>query len=181
MGTVFDQRREMARRLYDAHGKSLFRYAAMLLTDRAAAEDVIQDVFAAIVRQEQQISDELNYLRRAVRNRCYSSLRQRLRRTRRDEHLLAAGDAHRDIEPEVRLALEDGLRSLPIEQREALHLHVYEGMTFKEIATLLDMSPNTAAGRYRYALERLRLHLDAPANARTRPAAGTLRRTQEDQ
>jgi RNA polymerase sigma-70 factor (ECF subfamily) len=48
------------------------------------------------------------------------------------------------------------LRDLPPDQREVLHLHVYEGLTFQEIGDLAGLSINTIASRYRYALEKLR-------------------------
>jgi RNA polymerase sigma-70 factor (ECF subfamily) len=53
-----------------------------------------------------------------------------------------------------------GLRTLPPEQREVLHLKVYEQMTFAQIATALNIPPNTAASRYRYAMDKLRKALD---------------------
>ena len=96
----------------------------------------------------------------ATRNECYSVLRGRLReRTRRaSEHELLelAGDSGDEAE---RLALSHALASLPPEQREVVHLKVYEGCSFPEIAALVGISANTAASRFRYALERLRLAL----------------------
>jgi RNA polymerase sigma-70 factor, ECF subfamily len=43
-----------------------------------------------------------------------------------------------------------------MDQREVIHLHVFEGRTFQEIATLAGESINTIASRYRYALQKLR-------------------------
>jgi RNA polymerase sigma-70 factor (ECF subfamily) len=48
---------------------------------------------------------------------------------------------------------------LPPEQREIIDLKIEGGLTFGEIATLLSISPNTAASRYGYALEKLRAAL----------------------
>jgi RNA polymerase sigma-70 factor (ECF subfamily) len=48
------------------------------------------------------------------------------------------------------------LSELPEEQRAVLHLKLWEGLTFEEIAAALDISPNTAASRYRYGLDKLR-------------------------
>jgi RNA polymerase sigma-70 factor (ECF subfamily) len=48
------------------------------------------------------------------------------------------------------------LTKLPPEQREVIVLKVWSEYTFEEIAKLLDLSPNTVAGRYRYGLEKLR-------------------------
>jgi RNA polymerase sigma-70 factor (ECF subfamily) len=51
------------------------------------------------------------------------------------------------------------LRSLPAEQREVIVLKIWHGYTFEAIGQLLDISANTAAGRYRYGLQKLRLTL----------------------
>lgn len=71
--------------------------------------------------------------------------------------LLEAVDSTTD-DPDSRLALEQALRLLPPEQREVIHLKVYEGLTFQEIAALIDESINTVASRYRYAMDKLRAH-----------------------
>ena len=151
-----DDARSLVGRLYDTYGASLYRYAAVLLADATAAEDVVQQVFTSILRQGPRLDEEAHYLRRAVRNECYSHLR---RRRKHGE----VGHEHALIEPVVdsasaedRIALERAIRELPPEQREVIYLHVFEGLTFQEVATSLDASINTVAARYRYALERLR-------------------------
>jgi RNA polymerase sigma-70 factor (ECF subfamily) len=55
-----------------------------------------------------------------------------------------------------RLALESAIRQLPPEQREVVHLHVFKGWTFQEVADACGESINTIASRYRYTLARLR-------------------------
>ena len=52
-----------------------------------------------------------------------------------------------------------GLASLPQEQREVIVLKIWHKHTFQEIGELLEVSPNTAAGRYRYGLQKLRSFL----------------------
>ena len=64
-------------RLFEIHGPALYRYAVMLLADAAAAEDAIQQVFVSLLRRPAPIENEAHYLRRAVRNECYSMLRAR--------------------------------------------------------------------------------------------------------
>ena len=149
-------------RLYDLYGPSLYKYAAMLLANASDAEDVIHQVFTAVLRQP-AIAHDAAYLRRAVRNECYSSLRRRQKRplvALSDDgdcvaaHFLEA--ASEGAGPDDRLALERALRLLPADQREVVHLHVYEGMTFHQIAVACDESINTIASRYRYALAKLK-------------------------
>jgi len=51
------------------------------------------------------------------------------------------------------------LAELPDEQRAVAHLKLWEGQTFEAIAETLNISPNTAASRYRYAIDKLRERL----------------------
>lgn len=140
-------------RLYDEYGAALYRYALMILADGAAAEDAIQQVFVRLLTQDRRIEHDEHYLRRAVRNECYTALRGRARRPA-DAPLLEC--VAKDTRPEGRLALEAAIRELPAEQREVLHLHVFEGRTFQEVADIAGESINTVASRYRYAMTKLR-------------------------
>jgi RNA polymerase sigma-70 factor (ECF subfamily) len=141
--------------LYDRHADSLYRYAVMILADRAAAGDAVHQVFLGVARQPAgHVQCDERYLRRAVRNECYGLLRRR-RDGAVGEGLLEAVAAA-DERPDERLAVEAAMRTLPAEQREVLHLKVFEGFTFQEIAAQLGESINTVASRYRYAIEKLR-------------------------
>ena len=51
------------------------------------------------------------------------------------------------------------LAELPPEQRAVAHLKLWTGLTFEQIAAALEIPPNTAASRYRYALDKLRARL----------------------
>jgi RNA polymerase sigma-70 factor (ECF subfamily) len=154
-----DDPTELAGRLYDQYGASLYRYALMLVADRAAAEDVVQQVFASVIAlaaRKSAIDNAEHYLRRAVRNECYSALRLVGRVDRAAGDALLQARAAADGKPDERLALERALRALPPEQREVVHLKVYEGMTFQEIAAQTETPMNTVASRYRYAIEKLK-------------------------
>jgi RNA polymerase sigma-70 factor (ECF subfamily) len=148
--------------LYDRIAGALYRYALMVLVDPEAASDVVQQVFAALLRQKHhEIANAEHYLRRAVRNECFTLLRRRQRDpAATNESVLLEPIAPFD-DVDVRLAIEQGLRVLSPEQREVVHLKVYEGMTFQEIASLIGEPLNTVASRYRYALSKLRTELGA--------------------
>jgi RNA polymerase sigma-70 factor (ECF subfamily) len=148
-----DEPRSLVGRLYDAYGASLYRYAVLLLGDPAAAEDAVHQVFAAILRRPPRLDDESHYLRRAVRNECYSHLRRRKRQRDVFEGALIEPLVE-GVAPEERIALERAIRDLSPEQ--VIYWHVFEGLTFQEIADAAEESINTVAGRYRYALARLR-------------------------
>jgi RNA polymerase sigma-70 factor, ECF subfamily len=143
--------------LYDAYGPRLYRYAVLVLADRAAAEDAVQEIFvkvALMLDGDTTVPITFAYLAASVRNTCYSMLR----RTR-----VRAGATEPLIEPvapgsteEERMVIDDALRTLPAEQREVVYLKVFEGLTFQEIADRCGVSINTAASRYRYATQALR-------------------------
>ena len=74
--------------LYDRFAGVLYRYALMILADPAGAADAVQQVFVALLgRTGGAIDEEERYLRRSVRNACYSALRQRR------PNVLSASDA----------------------------------------------------------------------------------------
>jgi DNA-directed RNA polymerase specialized sigma24 family protein len=52
------------------------------------------------------------------------------------------------------------LQLLPQDQREVIVLKIWHQHTFEEIGKLIDISPNTAAGRYRYGLQKLKARLE---------------------
>jgi RNA polymerase sigma-70 factor (ECF subfamily) len=150
-----DDQADVLGRLYDLHAPALYRYALMLLARPAAAEDVVQDAFAGLLGATVRPEDVARYLKVSVRNGCYSRLRRRQRWDMRELPLLEATTPEA-VDASERLALERAVRGLPPEQREVVHLHVFEGMTFREVAEMSGESINTIASRYRYALARLR-------------------------
>jgi len=154
-GAAEDRRRFVAG-VYRESGARLYRYALMILADAGDAEDVLQQVFAAVLAKPSLpvIVDPAAYFRSAVRHAAYSLLRQR--RTARNAAELILEPAAPGCSPAEQAALEQALKSLPPEQREVVHLHVYEGMTFQEVADATGESINTAAARYRYALDKMR-------------------------
>jgi RNA polymerase sigma-70 factor, ECF subfamily len=143
------------RALYEQHSSSLLLYARSMLPDRAVAEDVLHEVFSVLLRGNTELPDvPAAYLFRAVRNAALNA--------RRNEAKHVALDAeepwfqHRRSSPESALALQSALRELPEEQREAVILRIWAGMTLEEVAAATGVPLNTAASRYRYALEKLR-------------------------
>lgn len=104
----------------------------------------------------------------SVRRAALDLLRSRDRRQRREtEHI----DLHAEAwfkppheENERRTQLEEAVVQLPSEQREVVVLKVWGGLTFAQIAEQLELSPNTVASRYRYALGHLREKLNGVEN-----------------
>jgi len=94
-----------------------------------------------------------------IRRRAIDLGRSNDRRTRRELRDDPARPAWFESETEMtgmRDLLESGMKDLHDDQREVVILRVWSGLTFEEIGTALDISPNTAASRYRYGIEALR-------------------------
>jgi RNA polymerase sigma-70 factor, ECF subfamily len=150
--------REHVRSLYERHGPVLLAYALSLLQDRSASEDVLHQVFVKLLQKDLVINGQpLHYLYRAIRNTAFNYRRHHARELElaRNGHWLESPTGSE----ETGLELESALAELPDEQREIMILHVWGEMTFEEAAVALDISPNTAASRYRYALAKLKERL----------------------
>jgi RNA polymerase sigma factor (sigma-70 family) len=117
-------------------------------------------LFTSVLRSgaTARLEADERYLRRAIRNECFSMLKRRAKRRQiqGEPDAMLERIAAADSKPDERLALERGIRLLTPEQRETVHLHVFDGLTFKEIAESSGASLNTVAARYRYALAKLR-------------------------
>ena len=145
--------------LYDAFGAKLFAYALSLIDDVSDAEDVVQDVFVKIQMHRKLPPEPAVYLFRATRNTAYSKLRWRWIRKRLQPHVeqhMALFWNDDSTQENNETITEEALLHLPVKQREVVMLKIWQGLTFQEIGHVLGCSPNTAASRYRYALERLR-------------------------
>jgi RNA polymerase sigma-70 factor (ECF subfamily) len=68
------------------------------------------------------------------------------------------------------------LTTLPREQREVIVLKIWHRYTFQQISQLLELSPNTVAGRYRYGLVRLKSALKGINDENSRSLRATVGR-----
>jgi RNA polymerase sigma-70 factor, ECF subfamily len=139
--------------LYRQHGPALLAYGTSLLGNRSAAEDVLHQVFLKLLGRDQLPEDARPYLFKAVRNRALNALRHtsRMRSLEGQEWLIKPQGML-----ETGLEVEQAMRDLPPEQREVVVMHIWGEMTLVEVAAVLDIPENTAASRYRYALNKLR-------------------------
>lgn len=160
---------------YEKYGSELYKFAVILLADVEAAEDVVQQVFTKILKLGKKVLeiDDLNsYLRKAVRNQCYEVIKKKSRQNKAIINITKQPFLVKVTEEKVGANehenIEKAIRTLPLEQREVLHMKIYEDRTFEEIANVLEISINTVASRYRYAINKLRelLASDNKSNGR---------------
>ena len=145
--------------LYDAKAAQLILYGRALGLSHGEAEDVVQETFLALMQMDFAPAKPEHYCVRSFRNRAMNHHRSLWRRLTREWESLRWFEKTPDETPEERAAMEC-LAELPVEQREVIVLKVWHGCTFEEIGGLLEISPNTAAGRYRYGLQKLRNKLE---------------------
>jgi len=154
-------------RLYDEHAQALFAFLLNFTRHEADTHDLLQELFIKLAKRPELLDgvrDERAFLLRLAHNLAIDLIRRRGTREKNYEQL--AGEplavfAPTDAPDEgaFREALAAALGELPAEQREVVHLKLWEGLTFEQIAELLGIPLNTAASRYRYGLDKLRARL----------------------
>jgi len=150
---------------FDAYGRKLLLFARQWATSAAGAEDLVQEAFVRFWRSpHRNDADAHLQLFAMVRRAGLDHVRAASRRTAREQAAAADEDAHAWFAPapdERDAALQAALGQLPPEQREVVVLKIWGELTFEQVARTLDIPANTAASRYRYALEALRRALAA--------------------
>ena len=155
--------RELAR-LYDEHAPALFAFLLNLTRNEADTRDLLQDIFIKLARSPdllRDVRDERSFLLRLAHNAAIDLMRRRTTRDQRNETFTVeslspfASTADPD-EQAFRNALAEALGELPPDQRAVVHLKLWTGLTFEQIAATLEIPMNTAASRYRYGLDKMR-------------------------
>jgi RNA polymerase sigma factor (sigma-70 family) len=163
--------------LYDRYGRVAYGLALRILRDRALAEDAVQEAFLAVWRSAGSFLAEQGkpstWILTLVHRRAVDLVRREERRRAEpfDELVQPTGEAT-DEEAWLRAqrqVVQEALRKLPPEQREALELAYYGGFTQSELAERLGQPLGTIKSRMFTGLKRLRellaesgLDVDAP-------------------
>jgi RNA polymerase sigma-70 factor (ECF subfamily) len=146
--------------LFDLTSGRLVRFAVALTRNQHDAEDCVQTALVRVAREPgllASVACPWAYLLRMVRNEALLVGRRKRARpagtnltdlvTIRRVDELEREETHR--------AVWSALRTLPATQAEVVVLKIWEEMTFAQIGQILDISPNTAASRYQYAIAKL--------------------------
>jgi RNA polymerase sigma-70 factor (ECF subfamily) len=155
-------------RLYEAKAAELILYGRALGLGHSEAEDVLQETFVALLHLTGQPEQPERYCVRSFRNRALNYRRSFWRRVAREFESVRWFERTASESPAERAAMRC-LAGLPVPQREVIVLKIWHQYTFDEIGDLLGISPNTAAGRYRYGLEKLRACLKEENYERDEP------------
>jgi RNA polymerase sigma-70 factor (ECF subfamily) len=141
--------------LYEEKAAQLILYGRALGLGHSEAEDVLQEMFMTLLQMEREPDNPLHYAIRGFRNRALNYRRGFLRRVVRELESKQWFEQASGESPQEQAAMRC-LQKLPPDQREVIVLKIWHEHTFEEISELLETSPNTVAGRYRYGMEKLR-------------------------
>lgn len=151
--------------LASAAGDRLHAIAGIVLRDAHLAEDAVQEALVHAWRNLPSLRDPERWdawLHRLIVNACADQGRRRRRRAAEVRMVRvepAIPDQARTIADHDQL--DRGLRRLKPDQRAAVALHFYVGLTVPEVADALGVPLGTAKSRIHYAVEALRAALEA--------------------
>jgi RNA polymerase sigma-70 factor (ECF subfamily) len=165
--------------VYDHHADLVYGLARRVTRDEQLARDVTQEVFAQLWELPSRVDlargSLRTYLAVLAHRRAVDEVRRSERRSRVER---AAGDSGVEDGPEggvvdtlthswLQERLTAALAELPAEQRAAVELAYYDGLTYKQVARVLGIPEGTAKSRLRLAMARLRTRLGEDLRAET--------------
>jgi len=154
--------------LVKLHYRSAYNMAFRYLSDHGAADDVVQDTFLKAYHAIESFRGESSFkswLLRICINTAKNALRSRGLRATVDVTEVQIGHMPKDFERmeegQTAALLKVAIAKLPPRQRQALELRIFEDLSFKEIAEIMDSPFDTAKANFRHALMNLKKILEA--------------------
>lgn len=155
--------------LFNRYYRQIYRTAAGITRDSAAAEDIAQDVFLRLHQYARRIDTALPlppWLYRVTVNLSYTWVSRRQKRRISLEDLVdqiispptCAPDRQAEFS-EVQAIIRSAIRDLHVQQRVVIVLHYLTGLSLEEIGEVLDLPLGTVKSRLHYARENLRRRL----------------------
>ena len=157
--------------LLNRHKNKVFSYIISKVKNRDLAEDIFQDTFVKVINslQKGRYNEEGKFLPWMMRI-AHNLIIDYFRKSNKMKNIRSTDDfnifdilndgARSQEEDMIRKRIHVDLKLLidllPLEQKDVIKLRYFEDKSFKEIASLTNVSINTALGRMRYALINLR-------------------------
>jgi RNA polymerase sigma-70 factor (ECF subfamily) len=160
------------RSVYHEHARAVFGLAMRVLGNDALAEEVTQDVFVRLWEQPDRFDPARGALRsfllanahsRAVeRVRAEDSIRRRQQFAQREPVVPANDDPARNLVlRDIQQAVRNALEALPSDQRRAIEMAYYDGMSYRDVADALAEPEGTVKYRIRTGMQKMRAALQA--------------------
>ena len=165
--------------VYDDHAGLVFGIARRVTRDEQLACDVSQEVFAFLWQLPERVDLTKGSLRGFLAVLAHRRAVDEVRRSERHARTPASlvlddqGDGpERDVVEAAATAwranrLREVIEALPADQRTALHLAYFDGLTYRQVADVLGIPEGTAKSRLRLGLIRLRTLLGTDFEAAT--------------
>jgi len=147
---------EAFRQLYDRFSDRVYRYAYTILRAKHLAEEVVQETMIAVWKGASKFSGRSKvstWIFGIARNQAYSLVRREIRTERVPDVPLVEPDPAPGIHRQERVAR--ALNQLSDDHREVVFLTFYEGLSYGEIAAILDIPTGTVKSRMFHAKKRL--------------------------
>lgn len=143
-------------KLYDKHCDSIYKVALSYTHSVDDAWDVVQATFLKLMEKSPVLSEytERKWLVTVAVNKCKDLLKSGWRQ--RNVELDESVEKHIDIMNSEEKMVFSAIMQLPLKYRLVIHLHYYEGYTFKEIAEILKISPSAVSMRLHRSRELLK-------------------------
>lgn len=142
--------------IYDDLKTPVFTVLVRLTGDRMLSEDLLQEVFLKLYRQPPEAEKPRAYVFRMARNLAIDALRQKQQQVGLEELEIPA----RPYDPGVKVDLERAIDQLSLAERQLVALHLSAGLTFREVAAIVERPLGTVLWQYQKAIGKLRNLLD---------------------
>lgn len=145
--------------VYRLHRQGLFTLALAITRSVDRAEDAVQNAFAGLSARDSLPEDPVPYVFAAVRNAAIEIRRTERRNAVPPASIYNGGSldpAVRAERYELNQKVRSAMEEIGDEQREAIVLRIYGGLTFEQMAEALAVPLQTAAARYRRGIEALK-------------------------
>ncbi len=145
--------------LYKKYCNQIYRLALSYTCSPQDAEDIVQSVFLKLYEKNPSLDKEKEkaWLTQVTLNCCKDLLKSHWRRNRKDFDSISESQLMYMTEEESELFL--AVMNLPLKYRSVVHLHYYEGYSFKEISKFLKISTSAVSMRLHRSRELLREQL----------------------
>ena len=168
VGQVAGGDREAFARLFDRHSPLVLGVLTRMLGERASAEEILQETFLQVWQQARRFSPQLarprSWILMMARSRAFDRLRSQTARSRREDAVYRDAPSQA-ADPVGTAALESdergrtvraALSQLPEEQRQAVELAFFGGLTHTQIAERLQTPLGTVKSRILLGMGKLR-------------------------
>lgn len=146
--------------IYDLYGRLILSVAYTIVGNFADAEDVLQDVMLLLARYAnlyQAGNSPRAYVMSITRNTAINLLKKRKNNLSSDE----IGEVPARDGKLASVEVQDLLAQLTEEERQIVTLHIYAGLSHRQVAEMLEISPSAAEKKYQRALKKLKKHYES--------------------